>query len=70
MPLVRISTIADRMTPEKKKKLCQEIHDVMIRNTTAPSEAVSIIIDEVPPQNWMMHQNMLNEREPSDFFKD
>ena len=53
MPLERISTLAYKLAPGKKKKLCQGILDVMLKHTTAPHEAESIIIDEVPDENWM-----------------
>ena len=64
MPLVRISTRADKLSPVKKKKLCQDILKVMLKHTTAPPEAVSVIIDEVPDENWMMNSNMISESDP------
>ena len=64
MPLVRISTRADKLSPVKKKKLCQAILKVMLKHTTAPPEAVSVIIDEVPDENWMMNSNMISESDP------
>ena len=64
MPLVRISTRADKLSPDKKKRLCKDILDVMLKHTTAPPEAVSVIIDEVPDENWMMNTNMISERDP------
>ena len=64
MPLIRISTRADKLSPGKKKELCQDILEVMLKYTTAPPEAVSVIIDEVPDENWMMNSNMISERDP------
>ncbi len=64
MPLVRISTRADKLSPEKKKRLCQNILEVMLQHTTAPPEAVSVIIDEIPDENWMMNSSMISERDP------
>ena len=64
MPLVRISPRADKLSPEKKKRLCQNILEVMLQHTTAPPEAVSVIIDEIPDENWMMNSSMISERDP------
>lgn len=68
MPLVRVSSIGGKVTPETKKKICQEMHDVLMRNTAAPSEAVWVIIDDVPAENWMIHETMLSEKSPKDIF--
>ena len=48
MPLVRVSALAGKSSPETKKKICQEIHEVMKRYTSAPDEAIWVVIDEVP----------------------
>ena len=67
MPLVRVTAIAG-VSPETKKKICQEMHEVIMRNTPAPSEAVWVIIDDVPAENWMIHENMLSEKRPKEIF--
>ena len=69
MPLVRVSSIGGKLSPEKKKKICQEMHDVMMRNTQSPSEAVWVIIDEVATENWMIHEPMLSEKSPREIFE-
>jgi len=69
MPLVRISAISEKMSPEKKKKICQEMHEVMMRNTSAPSEAVWIMFDDILAENWMIHETMLSEKSPQEIFK-
>jgi len=68
MPLVRVYAIADRLTPETKKKICQEMHDVIMRNTPSPSEAVWVMIDEVPADGWMIHETMLSDKKPGQIF--
>jgi phenylpyruvate tautomerase PptA (4-oxalocrotonate tautomerase family) len=40
MPLVPVSAIAGKLSSEKKKKICEEMHDIMMPNTQSPSEAV------------------------------
>ncbi len=68
MPLVRITAVAGSISPETKKKICQEMHEVISRNTLAPSEVVWVVFDDVPAENWMVHQTMLNEKSPMEIF--
>ena len=69
MPLVRITAVAENISPETKKKICQEMHEVITRNTPAPSEAVWVLFDDIPAENWMVHQTMLNEKSPMEIFE-
>ena len=68
MPLVRVSAISGRLSPDVKKKICKEMHDVIMRNTPAPSEAIWVMIDDVPGENWMIHETMLSEKKPPEIF--
>jgi len=44
------------------------MHEVISRNTPAPSEVVWVVFDDVPADNWMVHQTMLNEKSPMEIF--
>ena len=68
MPLVRVSAVKGRISPDVKKKICQEMHDVIRRHTPAPSEAVWVMFDDVPEENWMIHETMLSEKKPPEIF--
>ncbi len=67
MPLVRISQFG--LSDEVKKKVAKEMHDVIVNNTEAPSEAVWIMFEDVPRENWMIHQRMLSEAHPGEIFR-
>lgn len=69
MPLVPVSAISGKLSSEKKKKICEEIHNIVMPNTQSPSEAVWVIIDETPADNWMIHETMLNEKSPKEIFE-
>jgi 4-oxalocrotonate tautomerase family enzyme len=68
MPLVRISSITGKMSSETKKQICQEMHDVMMRHTKAPDEAVWVIIDEVSEDGWMMNRQMMSEKSSKEIY--
>jgi phenylpyruvate tautomerase PptA (4-oxalocrotonate tautomerase family) len=67
MPLVRVSAFG--LSFEVKKMVAQEMHDVIMRYTEAPSEAVWVMFEDVPRENWMIHKSMLSEAHPKDIFK-
>ncbi len=67
MPLVRISQFG--LSDEVKKKVAKEMHDVIVNNTEAPSEAVWVMFEDVPCENWMIHQRMLSEAHPAEIFR-
>jgi phenylpyruvate tautomerase PptA (4-oxalocrotonate tautomerase family) len=66
MPLVRISQFG--LTPEVKKKIAREMHGVIMNNTKAPSEAVWVMFEDVPRENWMINERMLSEAHPAEIF--
>ena len=45
------------------------MHDVIVNNTEAPSEAVWVMFEDVPRENWMIHQRMLSEAHPAEIFR-
>lgn len=67
MPLVRVSSFG--LSPETKKKIAKEMHDVIMNNTAAPEEAVWVMFDDVPPENWMIKDSMLSEKHPREIFQ-
>ncbi len=66
MPLIRVSQFG--LSAEQKKKIAEEMHEVIVRNTPAPSEAVWIMFEDVPRENWMIHATMLSEAHPREIF--
>ena len=66
MPLVRVSQFG--LSDEVKKKIAQEMHDVIMNNTKAPSEAVWVMFEDVPRENWMINERMLSEAHPAEIF--
>jgi 4-oxalocrotonate tautomerase family enzyme len=68
MPLVRVSALAGKSSPETKKKICQEIHEVMKRYTSAPDEAIWVVIDEVPADGWMMNKQVMSEKSSKEIY--
>jgi phenylpyruvate tautomerase PptA (4-oxalocrotonate tautomerase family) len=67
MPLVRVSAFG--LSPETKKQIASEMHEVIMNNTAAPSEAVWVMFEDVPQENWMISKEMLNEKHPKEIFK-
>ena len=68
MPLVRVSALAGKSSPETKKQICQEIHEVMKRHTSAPDEAIWVVIDEVPADGWMMNKQIMSEKSSKEIY--
>ena len=66
MPLVRISQFG--LSDEVKKKIAREMHGVIMNNTEAPSEAVWVMFEDVPRENWMINERMLSEAHPAEIF--
>ena len=44
------------------------MHDVMMRHTKAPDEAVWVIIDEVSEDGWMMNRQMMSEKSSKEIY--
>ena len=53
MPIVRIEMWAGRPS-EFRTNLAREITDVIIRYVGCEPRAVTVIIDEVPKENWII----------------
>ncbi len=51
MPLIQIS-LAEGRTPEQLRNLISGVTDVAINTANAAPETVSVIITEVPAENW------------------
>ncbi len=51
MPLVEISLIEGR-DAETKKRLIAEITEAVVRTTGAPAEVVTVIVRDVPQDDW------------------
>ncbi len=66
MPLVRVSQFG--LPDEVKKKIAKEMHDVIMNNTKAPPEAVWVMFEDVPRENWMINERMLSEVHPAEIF--
>jgi phenylpyruvate tautomerase PptA (4-oxalocrotonate tautomerase family) len=66
MPLVKVSQFG--LSDETKKKIATEMHAVIMNNTKAPSEAVWVMFEDVPRENWMIHEQMLSEKHPAEIF--
>ena len=68
MPLVRVSSLTGKTSSETKKKICEEMHDVMKRHTSAPDEAIWVIIDEVAADGWMMNKKVMSEKTSKEIY--
>jgi phenylpyruvate tautomerase PptA (4-oxalocrotonate tautomerase family) len=66
VPLVRVSSFG--WSAEKKKKIAQEMHRVIMENSNAPAEAVWVMFEDVPRENWMIASRMLSEAHPREIF--
>ena len=66
MPLVRVSAFG--LSPETKKQVARQMHEVIMNNTEAPPEAVWVMFDDVPRENWMINEAMLSEKHPQEIF--
>ena len=64
MPIVRVEMWAG-VTSELKRCIAKGITDVMVDSVKCPVEAVTIIFDEVPKDNWVIGGKFC-----SDTFKD
>ena len=51
MPIMRISLWAGR-TEEQKAELAKALTDTMVKVTNVPAEAVTIMFEELPKENW------------------
>jgi len=51
MPIVRVEMWPGR-TKEIKRKVAREVTDVITKNMGCPEEAVMVVFDERPQENW------------------
>jgi len=53
MPMVRVAMWSG-ISSELKKNLANGITDVIVNNVKCPVQAVTIIFDEIPKDNWVI----------------
>ena len=51
MPILRVSLWAGR-TKEQKAELAEALTDTMVKVAKVPPEAVTIMFEELPKENW------------------
>ncbi|NLF15763.1 MAG: 4-oxalocrotonate tautomerase [Lentisphaerae bacterium] len=51
MPILRVSLWAGK-TKDEKAKLAKALTDTMVATTKVPAEAVTIMFEELPKENW------------------
>ncbi|MDD5258341.1 MAG: tautomerase family protein [bacterium] len=51
MPMVRIE-LWDQNDADFKRKLARDVTKVVAENVKCPEQAVSVVITEVPKENW------------------
>ena len=64
MPIVRVEMWSGK-TQELKKNLAKAITDAVIENVGCETQAVTVIFDEIPKENWVIGGQFC-----SDLFKD
>ncbi|MGF1531484.1 MAG: 4-oxalocrotonate tautomerase family protein [Puniceicoccaceae bacterium] len=52
MPFVNIKLAQSNLTPAQKSKLIAAITDLMERELDKPPQSVSVVIEEIDPQNY------------------
>ncbi|BAU24029.1 4-oxalocrotonate tautomerase [Caldimicrobium thiodismutans] len=60
MPIVKIELFSGRSI-EIKKKIAQEITDILVKNLNIPSEAVIIIFDDIEKHNFAQAGRLAEE---------
>lgn len=63
MPILRVETWAG-LPKEKKQDFVETLTRETMRILDCPSEAVTVIIDEVPKENWGAAGELCSERFP------
>ena len=64
MPLIRIDLWKETTTTERKRKLVKGITDIVSETINCPKEAVHIIINEEPKENWGLGGILASEKFP------
>ena len=63
MPIIRVETLAG-ISRDKKRDLVQTLTRESVRIFECPPQAVTVIIDEVPKENWGASGELCSERFP------
>ncbi len=63
MPILRVETWAG-LPKEKKQDLVETLTRETVRILDCPAEAVTVIIDEIPKENWGAAGELCSERFP------
>ncbi len=61
MPIVRIEIWSGR-NQEMKRDLARAITDVMVAAVGCPKEAVTILFEEIPKENWVIGGEFCSDR--------
>lgn len=64
MPIVRVELWPGK-TQEVKRKVAKAITEVMVENIGCPAQAVTVLFDEIPQENWAIGGELC-----SNIFKD
>jgi 4-oxalocrotonate tautomerase len=63
MPILRVSLWQGR-SKDEKAKLAQALTDTMVETAGVPPEAVTIMIEELPKENWATGGQLHTEKFP------
>lgn len=63
MPIVRVSLWSGR-TKEQKAELAKSLTDTMVKVAKVPAEAVTVIFEEYPKENWATKGRLHSELFP------
>ena len=61
MPLLRVSLWSGR-TKTEKAELARALTETMVRTATVPAEAVTVVFEEFPKENWATAGQLHSER--------
>lgn len=66
MPILRVSLWSGR-TKEEKAELAKALTDTMVQVAKVPPEAVTIMFEELPKENWatkgILHTELYKEKQ-------
>ena len=60
MPLIRIEMFPGR-TADQKRELVREVTDAFVRTAGGTADAVSVIINETPPEHWASGGRLISD---------
>ncbi len=64
MPILRVSLWSGR-TKEEKARLAQALTDTMVETAKVPAQAVTIMFEELPKENWATGGELHTEKFPA-----